>query len=157
MDNKAFEFGRLLEDFNEGDVYKHFPGKTIMESDNNLFSLLTMNHHPVHIDTNYAKEKQHGKILVVGTLVFSVAVGLTVRDVSGSAIANLGYHEIVHNNPVFVGDTIYAETKVLEVKDSKSKKDRGIVKVLTEVFNQSKIKVLTFSRSILIPKRHESS
>lgn len=152
--NKSIPFGRYLEEFKEGDIYNHFPGKTITESDNNLFSLLTMNHHPVHIDEVYAKEKHHSKILVVGTLVVSVAVGLTVRDVSGRAIANLAYHEIEHNNPVFIGDTINVITRVLKVRESKTKKDRGIVKVCSEVFNQNKIKVLTFSRTILIPKKN---
>jgi acyl dehydratase len=151
--NKAIPFGRYLEDFCEGDIYNHFPGKTITESDNNLFSLLTMNHHPVHIDEEYAKQKQHGRILVVGTLVFSLSVGLTVRDVSGCAIANLAYHEVNHVNPVFIGDTIYAKTEVLEVKESKSKNDRGIVKVNTIVTNQDNKEVLKFSRSVLIPKK----
>ena len=151
--NKAIPFGRYLEDFTEGDIYEHFPGKTITESDNNLFTLLTMNHHPVHLDVEYAKQKQHKQILVVGTLVFSVAVGMTVRDVSGKAIANLAYHEVNHTNPVFIGDTLYAKTTVLKVRESKSKNDRGIVKVSTDVFNQNNEKVLIFSRSVLIPKK----
>lgn len=153
MKNKAIKFGRYLEDFEVGDVYKHEPGKTITESDNNLFSLLTMNHHPIHLDQNYASKSQHGRVLVVGTLVFSLVVGITVRDVSGLAIANLKYSEINHDAPVFIGDTLNAVTKVLEKRESKSKPDRGIVKVITEAFNQNNIKVLTFSRSILIPKK----
>jgi acyl dehydratase len=147
------EFGRYYDEFVEGDVIEHNPGKTITESDNNLFSLLTMNHHPVHLDWNYAADHQHGKVLVVGTLVFSLAVGLTVRDISGKAIANLAYHEVVHTAPVFIGDTIYAYTKVLEKRVSRSKPDRGIVKVETEVINQRKEIVLRFSRSVLIPKK----
>ncbi len=154
MENKALPFGRYLEDFKVGDVYEHFPGKTITEADNHFFSLLTMNHHPVHLDVEYASKTQHGKILVVGTLVFSLVVGMTVRDVSGKAIANLAYHEIIHHAPVFIGDTIYAKTTVLEVRPSRSKPDRGIVKVLTEAFNQDGVKVLSFSRSVLIPKRN---
>ncbi len=151
--DKSLQFGRYLEDFKEGDIYNHFPGKTITESDNNLFSLLTMNHHPVHLDAKYASTKTHGQILVVGTLVFSLVTGMTVRDVSGRAIANLSYHEIKHHAPVFLGDTIFAKTEVLSVRESKTKSDRGIVKVLTEAFNQDNIKVLSFSRSVLIPKK----
>ncbi|HBF87363.1 MAG TPA: dehydratase [Bacteroidales bacterium] len=152
MENKAIPFGRYFEEFEIGDVYKHWPGKTITESDNNLFSLLTMNHHPVHLDLNYATSQQHGKILVVGTLVFSLVVGMSVKDVSGNAIANLAYHEVKHLNPVFIGDTIYAETKVLEKTESKSKPDRGSVKVETIAYNQRKEAVLSFSRTVLIPK-----
>lgn len=146
------DFGNFYENFEIGMIFNHWPGKTITESDNNLFSLLTMNHHPVHLDANYASSTQHGKILVVGTLVFSVAVGLTVRDISGKAIANLGYHDIKHLNPVFIGDTIYATTKVLDKRISNSKADRGIVTVLTTVKNQDEIDVLEFSRSVLIPR-----
>lgn len=151
--NKTLQFGRYFEDFEQGDVYVHWPGKTITESDNNLFCLLTMNHHPVHLDVEYAKEAHHGKILVVGTLVFSLVVGMTVRDVSGKAIANLAYHEVKHERPVFIGDTIYAETTVLSVRPSRSKPDRGIVRVETRAYNQNRELVLTFQRSVLIPRR----
>ncbi len=147
------DFGNFFEDFEVGMTFNHWPGKTITESDNNLFSLLTMNHHPVHLDVNYAETTQHSRILVVGTLVFSVAVGLTVRDISGKAIANLGYHDIKHLNPVFIGDTIYANTRVLDVRASKTKNDRGIVKVITIVKNQHDVDVLEFSRSVLIPRK----
>lgn len=153
-ENKALKFGRYLEDFNVGDKYFHFPHKTITESDNNIFSLITMNHHPVHIDAEYAKQSEHNKILVVGTLVFSLVVGMTVRDVSGKAIANLGYNEINHDGPVFINDTIKAKTTVMEIRESKSKNDRGIVKVLTEAYNQNDKKVLSFTRTVLIPKKN---
>jgi len=151
--NMEEKFGRYLEEFIAGDVYKHFPSKTIMESDNNLFSLLTMNHHPVHLDIEYCKTHQHGKILVVGPLVFSIAVGLTVSEISGKAIANLGYEKIVHNGPVFIGDTISAQTEILSVRDSKNKEDRGIVHVETKAVNQNNELVLTFQRSVLVLKR----
>jgi acyl dehydratase len=153
VENKAFKFGRYYEDFEKEDVYDHWPGKTITESDNNLFSLLTMNHHPVHLDHKYASSKQHGKVLVVGTLVFSLVVGMTVRDVSGNAVANLLYENIDHLAPVHIGDTIYARTKVLEKHLSKSKNDRGIVYVETTAFNQDDIKVLSFRRKVLVPVR----
>lgn len=146
-------FGNYFEDFIEGEEIHHSVGKTVFESDNNLFSLLTMNHHPVHLDNNYAKDQVHGKILVVGTLVFSLGVGLTVADISGKAIANLGYEDIKHLHPTFIGDTIYAKTKVLDKRVSKSKSDRGIVSVITYVYNQNKVNVLSFKRSVLIKKK----
>ena len=146
-------FGRYLEDFKIGDVYEHFPNKTITESDNNLFSLLTMNHHPVHIDVEYAKNGQHGGVLVVGTYVFSLDVGLSVSDVSGRAIANLGYENIEHIAPSFIGDTLSAVTEVLDVRVSKTKSDRGVVYVETKAFNQKNEMVLRFRRNVLIPKK----
>lgn len=151
--NQAFPFGRYFEDFEKGSVFIHRPGKTITETDNNLFCLLTMNHHPVHLDTEYARNAGHGRILVVGTLVFSLAVGMSVRDVSGKAIANLGYHEIEHKGPVFIGDTINAETTVLQARPSSSKPDRGIIRVETRAYNQNHELVLIFQRSVLIPRR----
>lgn len=153
MGQEAHKFGRFLEEFSEGDVFRHQLGKTILESDNNLFCLLTMNHHPVHLDDVYAHSAQHGKILVVGTLVFSLVVGLTVGDISGRAIANLEYQGIKHLLPVHVGDTIHAETTVLEVISSKTKMDRGTVKVSTVAYNQDHQAVLEFTRVLLVPKQ----
>ncbi|MGH2560139.1 MAG: MaoC family dehydratase [Thermomicrobiales bacterium] len=147
------QFGRTFEEFSTGDVYRHEPGRTLTESDNHLFSLLTMNHHPLHLDAHYAARSQHGQRVVVGTLVFSVAVGLSVPDISGKAIANLEYEEIKHLAPVYLGDTIYAETTVLETRESASKPDRGIVRVETRVYNQQGDLVLSFRRRVLAPKR----
>lgn len=152
-DGKTIPFGRNFEDFQIGDKYRHWPGKTITESDNNLFSLLTMNHHPLHLDEVYAQSSQHGRILVVGTLVFSLVVGLTVRDISGRAIANLGYDEVEHLGPVFVGDTIYAHSEVIDKLPSKTKKDRGLVTVITNACNQDNKQVLRFKRTVLVPRR----
>ena len=107
-------FGKFYEDFKIGERLEHWPGKTVTESDNNLFSLLTMNHHPVHIDKEYAKKKtKYKKNLVVGTYTFSLIVGLTVADISGKAIANLNYHNINHEGPVFIGDTLYAKSEIV--------------------------------------------
>lgn len=145
--------GLYFEDFVVGDEIKHSLSKTIFESDNNFFSLLTMNHHPVHTNVDYAAKNQHGKILVVGTLVFSLAVGITVPDVSGKAIANLGYEDVKHLNPVFINDTIYVRTKVLDKRESNSKKDRGIVYVESVAYNQDGVDVLSFRRKVLIKKR----
>ena len=146
-------FGKFLEEFKAGDIYKHFPGKTITESDNNLFCLLTMNHHPLHLDKKFAESSQFGRRVVVGTYVFSLVVGMTVSEISGKAIANLDYENILHLAPVFIGDTIYAETEIINVQNSKTKPDRGIVYVETRAFNQNGEKVLTFRRHILIPKK----
>lgn len=148
------QFGNYLEEFTEGQIFMHPVRKTITESDNNLFSLLTMNHHPVHLDWDYCKDQQHGQVLVVGTLVFSLVVGMSVSDISGLAIANLVYESINHLNPVFLGDTIHAETKVLEVKESKTKLDRGIIYVETIAYNQNDIAILSFRRKVLIKKKN---
>lgn len=145
--------GLYFEDFIEGEEIHHSLSKTIFESDNNMFSLLTMNHHPVHTNIDYAQKNQHGKILVVGTLVFSIVVGMTVPDVSGKAIANLGYEEVKHLAPVFINDTIYARTKILSKRESKSKPDRGIVYVETIGYNQAGVDVISFRRNVLIKKR----
>jgi acyl dehydratase len=110
-----------------------------------------MNHHPVHLDSQYAEQQVHGRILVVGTLIFSVVVGQSVRDVSGAAIANLGYQDVVHHGPVFIGDTIYSRSTVISKRLSKSNDSRGIVTVLTKAFNGDDDLVLSFKRSILVP------
>ena len=145
--------GSFFEEFTVGDVIYHSVSKTIFESDNNLFSLLTMNHHPVHLNEHFAKNSQHGKILVVGTLVFSLVVGITVSDISGKAIANLGYEYVQHLNPVFIGDTIYARTEILEKQESNTKNDRGIVYVETIGYNQNNTDVIKFRRKVLIKKK----
>lgn len=145
--------GHYFEDFEVGETINHSLSKTIFESDNNLFSLLTMNHHPVHTNSDYAQDNQHGKILVVGTLVFSIVVGITVPDISGKAIANLGYENVEHLAPVFIGDTLYVKTFVLSKKESNSKGDRGVVYVETIAYNQNNIEVLKFRRNVLIKKQ----
>jgi acyl dehydratase len=149
----ARPYGRYLEDFEQGAVYKHWPAKTVTEADDHLFCLLTMNHHPLHINDEYARQAQQGKNVVVGTLVYSLALGMTVPDISGKAIANLATEELKHEAPVFHGDTLYVQTEILEVRASESKPDRGIVKVRTDVYNQRNERVATFRRSVLVPKR----
>jgi len=146
-------FGGHLEDFERGDVYKHWPGKTITEADNHMFSLLTMNNNPLHTDENYMKKHPHGKILVVGPLVISILVGMSVRDTSGKAVANLEYEKITHDAPVFHGDTIYGESEILDVRESRTKPDRGIVYMESRAFNQDGIKVVTLRRRFLVRKR----
>src|SRR6476619_5733589 len=146
-------YGRYLEEFEVGAVYKHWPAKTVTEADDHLFCLITMNHHPLHINDVYASQSQQGENVVVGPLVYSLAVGMTVSDVSGKAIANLATEDLSHPNPVFHGDTLYCESEVLEVRPSKSKPDRGIVKVHTRVYKQTGQLVAEFKRTVLIPKR----
>jgi len=146
-------FGRHFEEFEVGQEFRHWPGRTISEVDNTWFSLLTMNQHPLHIDAHYAAKTQHGQCLVVGTLVFSIAVGLSVADISGRAIANLGYDEVKHLGPVFAGDTIYAASRIIGKRESATKPDRGVVSVQTTAYNQKEEAVLSFRREVLIPKR----
>ena len=114
-----------------------------------------MNHHPVHLNADYAEKKQHGKILVVGTLVFSVVVGITVPDISGKAIANLEYESIQHLGPVYLNDTIYVHTTIID-KWETSKIDRGIVHVETIAKNQHGEDVLSFKRKVLVLKKRVS-
>lgn len=147
-------FGRHFEDFEVGDVYKHWPGKTITEADDHLFCMITMNHHPTHTNNWFAEhETPMGKPLVVGNLVYSLVLGMSVPDVSGAAIANLEVETLLHRKPTFHGDTIYAETRVLAKKASSSKPDRGIVTVESKGINQRGEEVCYFRRKVMVWKR----
>ena len=130
--------------------FDHWPGKTVTESDNNLFCLLTMNHHPVHIDRRYASDQKHGQLLVVGTYVLSLVVGLSVKDLSMHAIANLEYSEVKHLSPTFVGDTLYAKSRVLDITSTNSGKNL-IAMFQTTGYNDSSVDVIYFKRKILLP------
>jgi acyl dehydratase len=149
----ARPYGRYLEDFEVGAVYEHWPAKTVTEADDHLFCLLTMNHHPLHINDVYAAESQQGRNVVVGPLVYALALGMSVADVSGKAIANLATEELSHPAPVFHGDTLFAESEVLDVRPSHSKADRGIVRVHTRVHKQDGTLVAEFKRAVLVPRR----
>src|ERR1700709_987768 len=129
-------FGRTYEDFVVGDVYRHWPGKTITEYDDHLFCLITMNHHPLHLNDWYAERSPQGRNTGAGNLVYSLVLGMSVPDVSGAAVANLEVETLRHSKPTFHGDTIHAETRVLDVQPSKSRNDRGIVSVESKGFNQ---------------------
>lgn len=146
-------FGRYFEDFRVGDIYEHRPGRTITETDNSWFTLLTMNTHPLHFDKEYAKKSEFGRPLVVSSFTVSLLLGMSVSDISQKAIANLGWKDIRMTAPVFVGDTITAESQVLEVRESKSRPTQGIVTVKTRGFNQDGVMVCEFIRSVLVPKR----
>ena len=147
-------FGRYFEDFEPGDVYKHWPGKTITEYDDHLFCMITMNHHPLRTDAWFAEtQTQFGKNVVVGNFVYSLVLGMTVADVSGKAIANLEVESLKHVFPTFHGDTIYGQTEVLDKTESKSKDDRGIVYVETKGYNQDGVLVCIFRRKVMVPKQ----
>ncbi|MBM4440508.1 MAG: MaoC family dehydratase [Candidatus Rokubacteria bacterium] len=146
-------YGRFFEEFTEGEVIRHWPGRTITETDCTWFALLTMNQHPVHSDAHYAATRTpHEQRLVLGPLVFSIGIGMTVADVSGRAIANLEIEKITHDHPTFIGDTLYSESTVLALRESR-KGDRGTVRVETRVTNQHGVRVMTFRRTALVPKR----
>jgi itaconyl-CoA hydratase len=146
-------FGRYYEDFQIGDVYEHRPGRTITETDNIWFTLLTMNTHPLHFDAEYGKASEFGRCVVSSPLTVSILVGMSVTDVSQKAIANLGWREIRLTHPVFAGDTLYAESEVIEKRDSNSRPNAGIVGVRTSGRNQDGTVVCVFDRTILIARR----
>ena len=125
-------FGRYLEDFEVGDVYRHWPGKTVTEADNHLFCCLTMAVSPIHTDDHYAEQYMDGgRSLVVGTYIYALLLGMSVPDTSGKAIAALGTRELKHVRPVHAGDTLYAETTVVAARPSASRPDAGVVTVRT--------------------------
>jgi acyl dehydratase len=154
MEAAALQFGRYYEEFEVGAVYKHWPGKTVTEYDDHLFCLLTMNHHPLHLDANYAeKTTDFGKNVVVGNYIYSLLLGMSVPDVSGKAIANLEIESLRHVAPTFHGETIYGETRVLDKTPSKSKSDRGVVHVETIGYKQDGTVVCIFRRKVMVPTK----
>lgn len=146
-------FGRAYEDFNVGDIYEHRPGRTITETENTWFTLLTMNTHPLHFDAEYAKHSEFGRPIVCSPFTVALMAGMSVSDVSQKAIANLGWTDIKLTHPVFAGDTLTCESEVLEKRESKSRPDAGLVKVQTRGFNQDGTLVCSFDRTILVVKR----
>ncbi len=146
-------FGRYLEDFTVGDVYEHRPGRSITETDNTWFTLITMNQNPLHFDKEYAAKSEFGQPLVNSCLTLSIVVGMSVSDLSQKAIANLGWDKIQLTAPVFVGDTIYAESEVLAVRESKSRPNRGIVTVRTTGKKADGTVFMTYERTMMIPRR----
>ncbi len=146
-------FGRYYEDFEIGDVYEHRPGRTITQADNTWFTLLTMNNHPLHFDAVYAAKSEFGRPLVNSCLTLSIVVGMSVSDVSYQAIGNLGWNDIKLTAPVYAGDTLYAESEVLAKRESQSRPTQGIVTVWTRGMNQDDKVVISYERTILVPKR----
>ena len=146
-------FGRCFEDFKVGDVYEHRPGRTINEADNTWFTLLTMNTHPLHFDAAYAAKTEFGRPLVNSCLTLAMVTGMSVSDLSQKAVANLGWDKVRLTAPVFAGDTIYAESEVLAVRESKSRPMQGIVTVRTTGKKADGTAFMNFERSILVPRR----
>ena len=146
-------FGRYFEDFNLGDIYEHRPGRTISEADNTWFTLLTMNQHPLHFDREYARHTEFGQPIVNSALTLSIVTGMSVSDVSQKAIANLGWTDIRMPAPVFIGDTLHAESEVLGKRESMSRPTQGIVSVETRAHKQDNTLVMRYTRTILVPKR----
>jgi len=146
-------FGRYFEDFQVGDIYQHRPGRTLTQYDNISFTLLTMNTHPMHFDEEYAKHSEFGRCIVCSPLTVALMVGMSVTDVSQKAIANLGWTDIKLTHPLFAGDTLYAESEVLDKRESASRPGAGIVSVKTVGLNQAGVKVCEFNRTMLIMKR----
>lgn len=154
-DARESRFGRWFEEFVVGDVYKHWPGRTITEAEDHLFCMLTMAASPVHVDAEYARrELDGGRNLVVGTFVYAALLGMSVPDTSGKAIAALGTEALRHVAPLHHGDTLYAESTVVEARRSESRPDAGVVTIETRGLNQDGTLVCEFRRSFLVPLRH---
>jgi itaconyl-CoA hydratase len=145
--------GRVYEDFAVGDVYEHRPGRTISEADNTWFTLLTMNQHPLHFDAAYAAKSEFGRPVVNSCLTLSIVAGMSVADVSQQAIANLGWTDIKLTSPVFIGDTIYAESEVLGKRESNSRPTQGVVTVRTTGRKADGTVFMRYQRTVLVPKR----
>ena len=146
-------YGRYFEDFAVGDVYEHRPGRTITETDNIHFTLLTMNKHPIHFDAAYAAKSEFGRPLVNSTFLLAVITGMSVADVSPTAIANLGWTAVMLTAPVFAGDTVYAVCEVLAKRESRSRPTQGIVTVRTLGKKADGTPFMSFERQVLVPKR----
>lgn len=146
-------FGRYYEDFQVGDLYEHRPGRTITQTDNTWFTLLTMNTHPMHFDEEYAKHSEFGRCIICSPLTVALMVGMSVTDVSQKAIANLGWSDIKLTYPLFANDTLYSRSEVLDKRESSSRPNAGIVSVKTIGTQQEGKTVCTFMRTILVAKR----
>jgi itaconyl-CoA hydratase len=146
-------FGRYYEDFVVGHIYEHRPGRTITDTDNVWFTLLTMNTHPAHFDYEFAKQTEFGKPLVCSPFTVALMVGMSVSDISQKAVANLGWDNIRLLHPLFPGDTLLAESEVIDKRESKSRPEQGVVTVTTTGRNQNKDVICTFNRTMLIWKR----
>ncbi len=149
------DVGFYYDDFAVGLVIEHRPGRTVTATDNVWQSLIAMNQHPLHIDAEYANQTEFGQLLVSSLVTFTIVNGMTVRSVSQRGIANLGWDAVRLTAPVFVGDTLYAESEVLRKRPSASRPTQGIVTVKTVGFNQAGVSVIEFERTILVPRRSD--
>tara|TARA_Y100000590_G_C15398116_1_gene892738 strand:- start:254 stop:772 length:519 start_codon:yes stop_codon:yes gene_type:complete len=154
LDSKRYreDIGRYFDDFIVGDIYEHRPGRTITEADNVWFTNITMNTHPIHFDYAYAKKSEFKKPLVNSAFTLSLVAGMSVSDTSQKAIANLGWNEIKLVAPVFVGDTIYAESEVLSKRESSSRPGQGIVQIKTLGKKEDGTLFMSYERVFLVPK-----
>ena len=145
--------GRFYEDFEVGDVYQHPLGRTITETDNTWFTLLTMNTNQAHFNAQVGESSEFGRRLVVSPLTISIAIGQSVTDVTQNAFANLGMDDLRLTAPVFVGDTLWSESLVLHKRGSGSRPGAGLVTVRTRTLNQDAVEVLTFLRTFFVHRR----
>lgn len=143
--------GRFFDQWQVGDRMGHEIRRTVTETDNLLFSTMTHNPQPLHLDAEAAAQSEFGRILVNGTFTFALMVGLSVADTTlGTLVANLGYDQLVHPKPVFIGDTLRAETEVAALKDSRSRPEAGIVTFAHRLLNQRDEVVCRCLRSALV-------
>jgi len=149
-------YGLHYEEFVVGDVFEHRPGRTVTELDNIWQSLFNMNNHPAHIDGAYAQRPEFEKLLVNSSITLSIVSGMTVATMSARAIANLGWDEIRLPNPVYIGDTLYAESEVVSKRESRSRPGQGIVTIKVIGRKQDATPVITYLRTFLVPKRGHS-
>ena len=148
--------GRFFEDFHVGDVYHHALGRTVTETDNSWFTLLTQNTAPLHFDKHYAAQTEFGRPLVNSTFTLALVTGQSVSDVSQNVMANLGWDQVRLPNPLFEGDTVYSMSEVLELRDSKSRLNVGVVTVRTTGFNQHGITLIEFNRTLMVYRRGQA-
>lgn len=146
-------YGMVYEDFEIGDIFEHRPGRTITETDCILASLIFMNPHPIHIDKEYAAKTEFKKLLVNSSVTLGIVSGMTVASTSAKGIANLGWDKIRLKTPVFIGDTLYAESKIIAKRESKTRKEQGIITIEVFAYNQNKNLIMTYERAFLVPKK----
>lgn len=145
--------GRFYEDFETGDVFASRLGRTVSDTDNTWFTALTMNTNQLHFNEAFAQRTRFGRPLVVSTLTLAVVVGLSVADTSENAVANLSWGDILLPNPVYAGDTLWAESEVVSLRESRSNPEVGIVSIRTRGINQRREVVIEFRRTFMVPKR----
>jgi acyl dehydratase len=148
--------GRFFEDFTVGDVYQHALGRTVTQTDNAWFTLLTQNTAPLHVDHHYAAQTEFGRPLVNSTFTIALVTGQTVSDISQNVMANLGWDEVRLPNPLFEGDTVYSTSEVLETRSSQSRPNAGIVTVRTTGYKQDGTPVITFRRTVMVYRRGQA-
>ncbi|HEY5266213.1 MAG TPA: MaoC family dehydratase [Acidimicrobiales bacterium] len=149
--------GNYFEDFAVGQVYQHPLGRTIYDADNAWFTLMTMNTNELHFNADFASRTEHGRELVNSGLTMAMVLGISVSDISQNAVANLGWDEVRLVAPVFVGDTLYGESIITELRESASRPYAGIVSCFTRALNQNGVEVMSYRRTVMVYKRDEGS